>query len=1189
MAQYDGAIRIVTKITTKDAEESLDSLEYQIKKSAKYMDSLRQKMDSLRGQKIATREYKDLQEELSKAEKELQKLVTQQEEWEKIGITSGGAWDTLGEQIEKADYKIDDIKAKMQSLTDSGKDFTLGEETFEYKGYERQLKYEEEAIAKAGEHYKRLASDEKNLSEIKKNSTVVDQRMIDLLEQRNQLAERLKELEKAGVAEGYEEHNKAYIAWKNAADAVKAYRAELDKQTESGQAKIAEKEAKEAEKKEAAQRRAEEQAEKALQKENARIQKQAENEVKLAAKEAERQAKIQAEEAEEQRLAQIRESAVVGNQRIVEVMERRKQLIQEISDMEKAGVGAGYQQYDSAVRELAVADQEIKDYNNDIKQVKESYSKLGAAAKKAFSVVQSAINKAGSGLKKFGGFVKSAFSSLTKSAQKSNSTLGTLGSRFKSLALSLLIFNQISKAFNAMISGMKQGFGNLYNEVSSFKSAVDGLKASSLTLKNSLAAAFRPLVEIAIPYIQRAIDALASLMNIIGQFTAAITGQKTYTKAIKQTTAALEDAKEAEEGYLSPLDEINKFQKKESQSDSGGATGTMFEENVPIKSLFLDMYENIKSLIENQDWEGLGAYIAGALNRGLQKIYDVINWDNVGPQITYFVTAFTGAFNGLVDNLDWDLLGRTIGAGINTIVNTLYLLITGIDWVNLGSKLAEGLNGLATEVDAEKIGNLIGEKFMILPRILLGFVSNLDWASIGNQIGSALNGVVSSIDLSQIGEMLGKGLTGLFQMAISFAATFDWEALGTNIYQGINSFFSNTDWATVGQGLSDFVMGILDTILVVVQGIDWAEVGRSIVDFILGIDWIGLAGKLLEIGVYLIAGLLEGIIAAMARIGEWIKENVFDPIVGWFKDLFGIHSPSTVMAELGGYLVMGLIEGIKNLVGKVEEIWKSMKQFAEDTWNSVKDWMSETWSTIKQTASQKWTEIKQNLSEKWSQMKSDAKEKFDKIRSGIADAWAKTKENTASAWSTIKEKAISASDYVKNGVMNAWNALKNGTANVWESIMNAIKRPINGILGFVESLANGVVNAINTVIRALNGLSFDIPSWVPLIGGNHFGFNIPELSRVSIPRLATGTVVPPNNEFLAVLGDNKREPEVVSPISTMKQAVLEAIAEAGGISGGNNQPIILKVILDGKDILYAMVKEGKVVQMSTGKNIFALE
>ena len=50
-----------------------------------------------------------------------------------------------------------------------------------------------------------------------------------------------------------------------------------------------------------------------------------------------------------------------------------------------------------------------------------------------------------------------------------------------------------------------------------------------------------------------------------------------------------------------------------------------------------------------------------------------------------------------------------------------------------------------------------------------------------------------------------------------------------------------------------------------------------------------------------------------------------------------------------------------------------------------------------------------------------------------------------------------------------------------------------------------------------------------------------------MPRLATGTVVPPRaGEFAAILGDNKRETEVVSPLSTMKQALKEALAESGG-------------------------------------------
>ena len=61
-------------------------------------------------------------------------------------------------------------------------------------------------------------------------------------------------------------------------------------------------------------------------------------------------------------------------------------------------------------------------------------------------------------------------------------------------------------------------------------------------------------------------------------------------------------------------------------------------------------------------------------------------------------------------------------------------------------------------------------------------------------------------------------------------------------------------------------------------------------------------------------------------------------------------------------------------------------------------------------------------------------------------------------------------------------------------------------------------------------------------------------SVASVPGLANGSVVPPNRKFLAVLGDNKTETEVVSPLSTMKQAVMEAMRESGT---GNKQTTIV--------------------------------
>ena len=1252
MAQYDGSIRINTKIDTKgfkDGEKEIES------ESRRMAESVSKTTDQI--------------------EKELENLKNAQKSFLEAG---GKKASPLYQQYEK---EISELQNTLQSLKNTQNDTEIADEHWNL------LRIDVEEYAKA-----------------------------------------LKELHDQGKFFGDEDYNKVYLAWKNATDAVKTYQSELNKQTESGQAKIAQQEAKAAEKREAAQRRAEEQAEKALQKENARIQKEVENQAKLEAKEEERKAReearinaiqakeeakrakevaaIQEQEAEEQRLAEIRENAVVGNQRIVEVMERRKQLAQEIADMEKAGVGTGYQQYDSAVQELAVADPEIKDYNNTINQVKESYRKLGAAAKKAFSTLQSAVSKTGSGLKKLGGFVKSVFSNLTKSAHKSNSTLGTLGSRFKSLALSLLIFNQISKAFNAMISGMKQGFGNLYKEVNGFKSAVDGLKASSLTLKNSFAAAFRPLVEIAVPYIQKVIDAIANLMNTIGQFTAAITGQKTYTKAIKQTTAAIEDENKAQNKQLSGLDKLNNLSSGSGGASDGGGSGEMFEEEVPIESGILGIFDKIKGLIESEDWEGLGAYIADALNKGLQKVYDVINWENVGPKVTAFVNAFTGTLNGLIDNFDWDLLGRTIGAGVNTVVNTLSLLITGIDWENLGKGLANGVNGLANEVDFTNVGNLIGQKFMILPQMLLGFAQNLDWGMIGRKIGEALNGIVSSIDLSKVGEALGTALTGIFQSVIDFSATFDWNALGTNICQGINSFFSNTDWAVVGKGISDFCIGLLNTLITTVQEIDWKLIGQSIGTAIANIDWgtilkkalillfdfpkmimdtlsgaiqaidwgqlvtdiavairtffeeydwvgwfnslgefigsifaavfdiAGVLGEaimntidslkeyflgyimeslsgldedanILDIGIAIVQGMLNGILDAISAIGNWIYENIFSPFIEGFKNAFGIHSPSTVMEEMGNFLMEGLLNGIQSLVDAVTEIWEFMKGIAISLWESVKEGISSiinglnmvivtvmnaisstwttVWNTVKSVAMTVWNGIKTTISTIINGISSVIQSVMNAIKSAWTTVWNAVKTVALNIWNGIKTTISTVINSVKTVISTAlnaikaiwntvWTGLKTTVVNIFNGIWTAIKNVINSILGGIEGMANGVINGINAVIGALNSIHVSIPDWVPGLGGKSFGIDLGYLSNVSIPRLATGTVVPPNNEFLAVLGDNKREPEVVSPLSTIEQAVENAMRRNGGTGGVKELTIHVPVEIDGR-VLFELIRK----------------
>lgn len=1042
MAQYDGTIRISTQITTDRARESLSSLEYVIKGSAKEIEKLRQKMDALRDQRIPTSEYKDLQEELSEAERNLSELIAKQEEWENVGVTSGGAWDALNEEIATASDNVDALKSRMQELVDSGRDFILGQDTEEYKSAERQIQYEEEAIERARDQYRAIQK------------------------------------------------------------AQNAY-------------------------------------------------------------------------------------------------ERLKNVV--TSAMKKIG---------SAIKGSALY----------------SLKSLGNVAKK--SVLSS--------FKLLGRAAKSVFSRIGQSAKKSAGNISSFGSRVKNLAASAFIFNQLSAAFSAMTSGMKEGFENLYGESDDFKRSVDGLKASLLTLKNSLAAAFRPLVEIAIPYIQKAIDYISLLANKIGQLLASLAGQKTYTRAIKQTADAFEDeakttedtadatkkAEKAAEGYLSPLDEINKIGKeKNDEEDISKDKGIseseqkapMFEE-VQISDKFKNIAQRLKDMWENSDFTELGAFLgqklktaldnipwdgiretaskigksiatlingfvsveglgqsigntlAQAINTGFEFLNSFVHnldWGAVGKFVADTISGFfngidwnliydtfvTGAeglgtaINSFADNLDWGAISTAVSNIVNTFVDTVYTFFDTVDWGSLGEKVGTFVSDSLAGINWENLGVMIGTGFQSVFTFLLTAIENVDWGNVGTYIADALNGVVESLDLSTVGELLGTSFTGLFDMAISFSKEFDWKKLGDNISSGINGFFEKFDGAKFAKAATGLITGLLDTIIETIDKTDWAGVWRDIIDFLVNVNWVELTGKLVIAAGKLILGITTGLIQAIAET-DW--GAVWDSILKAFKDFFGIHSPSTVMQKQGSYIVSGLLSGLKNNIG------------------SVINWLG-------------------NIP-KW------FKEKFDIAYKNVKNAFSGARTYFSGVWSGIKEAFGNISDWFRNSFSSAWQAVKDVFSSGGE-VFNGIK---DGVLDSLKSIINALIDGINSVISIpFNGLNsaLDMIRNVEIIGYYPFGW-LPSVDVPQIPHLAQGTVVPPNREFMAVLGDNKREPEVVSPISTIEEAskrgFMSALTELGLTGGGNSGTIIIKQYLDGKQVTQAVIKEGKLQQMSTGNNIFAL-
>lgn len=165
-------------------------------------------------------------------------------------------------------------------------------------------------------------------------------------------------------------------------------------------------------------------------------------------------------------------------------------------------------------------------------------------------------------------------------------------------------------------------------------------------------------------------------------------------------------------------------------------------------------------------------------------------------------------------------------------------------------------------------------------------------------------------------------------------------------------------------------------------------------------------------------------------------------------------------------------------------------------------------------------------------------------------------------------------NFIVDKVKEVWQKVK----NFWNSYIAPIftakwwadlgKKAINGLLGVIESGLNWIIDKINVFIGGLS----DLVGWA----GDLFGANwsIPKIPRVSIPRLAQGAVIPPNREFLAVLGDQKHGTNIEAPVDTIKQAVAEVLAQVNIGSSGYNGRIEVPVIIDGREIARA-VRDGE--------------
>lgn len=159
----------------------------------------------------------------------------------------------------------------------------------------------------------------------------------------------------------------------------------------------------------------------------------------------------------------------------------------------------------------------------------------------------------------------------------------------------------------------------------------------------------------------------------------------------------------------------------------------------------------------------------------------------------------------------------------------------------------------------------------------------------------------------------------------------------------------------------------------------------------------------------------------------------------------------------------------------------------------------------------------------------------------------------------------------------AWEGIKQIFKGIFDSFVNIVKIPINLILGLINGMISAVESGLNWIIRGINKISFDVPDWVPVIGGKEFGFSLDAVSLGRVSYLAKGGVV--TGPTPAMIGEGKYS-EAVIPLDDSPQMndLINKIVEAINKDDPSPQPVEVKVYIGDKEYdayTYKAAERGK--------------
>lgn len=807
--------------------------------------------------------------------------------------------------------------------------------------------------------------------------------------------------------------------------------------------------------------------------------------------------------------------------------------------------------------------------------LKQIPSFLMGALSKSVGLIKTGLSKALTAAKGIG----SSILSVAKNMNVFSKLSDAIGSKLKRLG------GMIRRVF--VFSVITKGLRAVREQMSVYLNANTAFVTATQRVKGALLTAFQPIYEVVVPALTTLMNVLARAIAIVTQFTAALFGKtakqaQANAKALNEqaeATSAAGGAAEDASKQLANFDEINKLSDTSGGSGGGGAAvepGPLFDfeyEDMPFDSwgeAFSNFLDNLLAGVENL--KKVFSAFSAWLNDFSKKLYDMFTFPGVLEKVQLLGTNLAAALNGLAAQINWYQLGQALGAGLNLALQFLVNFLYTFDWIGLGMSLAALINGAVSEIDWYAFGQLLWAGFKIAMETLAGLLLGLDMAQLA-QAGSNI-------------------AIGFFNSITETLVNIDWQQIGIQVA----TFLANIDWAGVAEACFTAIGAAFGAATAFLWGLiqdAWNEVVNW---------WHDVA---YEDGKFTIGGLLQGIIDVIAGIGTWIHDHIFQPFIDGFCAAFGIASPSTVMAEMGGYLIEGLYKGITDIIANIGA-W-----LHEHIYTPIVDGIKSVFGIVGD-ASSVMAEIGGNLIQGLFNGLSDIGNRilgwggdfidwvcnvfgthspsteFEAIggylMAGLQIGVNNNTEPVLYAFSTLFTAITTMCTQNMDLMQLSINALlvyfmtqfiaewEKG----WFSAYQSSNANINLIIAGINNMTNAMASGVSQMIGYLNQLEAKLRVVLALMGAvgagggggsSASGYSggmgarvaaMPAIAQADIPHLARGAVIPPNREFMAVLGDQKSGTNIETPLETMVQAFRQAISQSG-INAGRPQTVILQV------------------------------